>query len=503
MENTKRNIIWSAIEKITLIIFPFIIRTILIYTLGIEYVGINGLFSSILQVLSLADLGFSSAIIYSMYKPIADNDEDTICALLMFYKKVYRIIGTTILVGGLIILPVLNKLITGGYPENINIYIIYIVYLLNTSLSYFLFAYKKSLIIAHQRKDVIDRIAILVRTIFSILQIILLLVTRNYYIYILIMPINTVIDNILCAKQSIRIYPNLYCKGKLKKVKEKEIIEKVKGLLVYRICGVTRNSLDNIFLSAFLGLTIVGRYSNYYYIMTAVRSFMDVITTSMSASIGNSVAVDSLEKNYKNLNQFTFMYAWICGWCTVCLYCLYQPFMILWVGEGNLFPMPVVAAFCIYFYVWTAGDIRSQYTDACGLWWKERNRSIVETIANIILNYLLVRYWGVFGIIISTAISIGIVGIPWCANILFKNYFKGKSVGRFLILHIFYAIVTVLVIFITNIICSFVPNSGVKSFIMKLIICLIIPNICYFIVYFKTNYFKISLEFIKNKLLVK
>lgn len=499
--NAKRNIVWSIIEKITLILFPFIIRTILIYTLGVEYVGINGLFSSILQVLSLAELGFSSAVTYSMYKPIAMGDKEGLCAILMFYRNVYRIVGGVIFTIGLVLLPTLNNLIKGSYPEDINIYLVYLIYLLNTSISYFLFAYKKSLLIAHQRKDVIDRIVILVRTISSIIQIILLLLTHSFYIYILIIPVATIINNILSAKRVSKMYPELICLGSISQKSKEEIIEKVKGLLIYKICGITRNSFDNIFISSFLGLSIVGVYSNYYYIMTAVRSFMDVITTSISASIGNSVAVDSVEKNYKDFNIFNFIYMWLCGWCTICLYCLYQPFMKLWVGESNMFSIPIVIAICIYFYVWTAGDIRSQYTDACGLWWKEKNRSIVETISNIILNYIMIKFLGVFGVIIATALSIGIIGIPWCSKILFDNYFKQKSLSKFLFKHIIYATITIIIAYITGYICSFIILDGIFELIIKLILCIIVPNLIYFIVYFNTKDFKSAMEFIRNKLL--
>lgn len=494
---------WSVIDKSSSIIFPFIIRTILIYTLGVQYVGINGLFSSILQVLSLADLGFSSAIVYSMYRPIAIGDKKYLNALLMFYRKVYRIIGIVILILGLVILPFMKYLIKGTYPNDINIYIIYLIFLFNTTISYFLFAYKKAILIAHQRKDIMDRIIIGVRSTLNILQIVVLLSTKNYYLYIIIMPVITIVDNILCSRQATKIYPDLLCKGEIEKEEKVKIIEKVKGLLVYKIVGVTRNALDNIFLSAFLGITTVGKYANYFLIMTSIRGFMDVITTSMSASIGNSVATESVDKNYNDLNIFTFLYAWICGWCTVCLYVLYQPFMILWVGKENLFPMPVVAAFSIYFYVWTAGDIRSQYTDACGLWWKEKNRSIVEAIFNIILNYCLVKIWGVFGIIIATAISIGIIGIPWCSKIIFDNYFKNKNVVKFLAYHMFYAIVTIIVVCFTYTIASFIEINGINGFIIKGIICLFVPNICYLTIYFKSKYFKESLEFIKTKLLSK
>lgn len=498
--NTKRNIVWGTINKLVSIMMPFFVRTALIYSLGISYVGINGLFSSILQVLSLADLGFASAIVYSMYKPIAEEDVETVCALLKFYRTIYKVVGAIILIGGMVCLPFLNYLIEGEYPANINIYIVYLIYLLNTVLSYFLFAYKKSLLIAHQNKRISDNVNTVIKLITSIGQIIVLMLIPNFYVYVIFVPICTLLENIACSIACSKAYPNITCRGKLSKATKKSIVEKVKGLFIYKVCGVTRNSLDNIFISMFLGVTSVGIYSNYYYIMSSIRGFMDVVTTSMSASVGNSVATESVEKNYKMLNIFTFIFEWICGWCTVCLLCLYQPFMKLWIGEDNMFSFSVVVALCIYFYVWTAGDIRSQYTDASGLWYKEKGRSIAETIGNIVLNFVMIKYWGILGVVLATAISIVFIGIPWSTSIVFKNYFCGEKWTTYTVKQILYAFSTLVACIVTYIGCGFVHKEGLLGLIIRGVICIIVPNICYVLMFFKTKIGKESYEFVKEKL---
>ena len=186
-KNAARNVLFGLINKIIVLLFPFAIRAIIIQTLGSEYLGLNSLFTSILQVLNLAELGFNSAVVYSMYKPIAENDTNTICALMNLYRKIYRIIGIIVVVVGLILLPFLSYLIKGSYPTDINIYILYIIYLFNTGLTYFLFAYKSALLTAHQRSDVISNVQSIAFILQYVIQIIILLKTKNYYMFVIVL----------------------------------------------------------------------------------------------------------------------------------------------------------------------------------------------------------------------------------------------------------------------------------------------------------------------------
>ena len=204
-KNAVRNIYSGMFNKIFTIFFPFLIRTVLIKKIGIEYAGPNSLFSSILQVLNLTELGFASAVVYSMYKPIAEDDKDTICALLNFYKRVYFIIGLVILALGTAVMPFLPHLIKGNIPQDINIYVLYSIYLVNTSLSYLLFGYKNSLLNAHQRRDVISNILTITQGLMNICQLLILVTIKNYYLYVLMMPIFTVLNNVMVGIETKRI----------------------------------------------------------------------------------------------------------------------------------------------------------------------------------------------------------------------------------------------------------------------------------------------------------
>ena len=199
-----------------------------------------------------------------------------------------------------------------------------------------------------------------------------------------------------------------------------EIKVKVTGLFITKVCHVTRNTFDSIFISAFLGLTLTAIYNNYYYIMHAVLAVFAIVSPSILSGVGNSIITDSQEKNYLDMKKFNFIYMWLAGCCTVCLLCLYQPFTKIAFGKDMMFPFPVVILFCVYFYVLKMGDIRAIYSDACGLWWENRWRNILEALANLVLNFIFGNLWGVYGIISATLISLFFI-IKLMNNSLRKN----------------------------------------------------------------------------------
>ena len=263
-QNAKRNIVSGLINKIVNLIFPFIIRSVTIQVLGVEYLGLGSLFASILQVLNLAELGFSSAIVYSMYKPIAENDKPSICALLNLYKRIYRIIGVVVLLFGLAFLPFLGNFIDGSIPDGANIYLLYCLYLLNTVSTYFLFAYKGALLDAHQRNDVISNVHTAISVVQFLAQILVLIATGNYYLFVIVQCATSILNNLFVAYIARLKYPQYVCKCEVSKAQKKDIRKRVTGLMVYKICSTTRNSLDSVFISSMVGLVAVAIYSNYY-----------------------------------------------------------------------------------------------------------------------------------------------------------------------------------------------------------------------------------------------
>lgn len=496
-KNVVRNLRSGLFNKVVQIVFPFIIRSVIINILGVEYLGLDSLFISILQVLNLAELGFSSAVTYSMYKPIVDNDKKTICALLNLYKKIYRIIGVVILVVGLLILPFLRNLIDGDVPD-VNIYILYGLYLANTVFSYLLFAYKTALLNAHQRSDIVTNIQAGINIVQYLAQILALVLFKNYYLFVVIMCIGTIVNNILIAIVVKKKYPDYKSVGNISTAQKNDIRKRVFGLMVYKICGTTRNSLDSIFISSMVGLTAVAIYSNYYTIMFAIVGIMGTLISAATASVGNSLVTESEEKNYRDMQKFDFLYMWVSGWLTVCLVCLYQPFMKLWMGEENMFSFGIVVLFCIYFYVLKMGDIRALYSDAKGLWYENRFRTIAESVLNIILNWVLGYFFGVPGIILATLISLFVIGFGYGSQILFKHYFVHEKVSKYFLRHATYALVTLLVGTVTYFVCSLVNIDGAWGLIVKVLVCVVLPNIIYLVIYKNTKIFKEVAKFVKR-----
>lgn len=498
-KNAIRNMAYGLINKAVLIIGPFLVRTVFIKVLGAEYLGLNSLFTSILTVLNLTELGFSSAIVFSLYEPIAKNDYYVINALLLYYKKIYRIIGCIILVMGVLLIPFLPVFIEGGYPADINITWVYLICLINTAISYFMYAYWSSLIAAYQRNDLLSKVNTVISVLMYIVQLLVLLLTKSYYSYILLMPIFTVVNNVRTAVVAKKMFPEISPQGKISDELRSCIKEKVVGLMINKISGVSRNAFDSIFISMFLGLFETAVYNNYYYIMNAVFSIMLLINSSLEAGVGNRIHTATVEENYRDMNRMNFLYMWIAGWCTICLVCLYQPFMKIWMGNNMLMPFSAMVLLCLYFYVLNMGNIRSIYVQVTGLWWEHRYRAIAEALLNIILNYILGEKFGLHGIILATLLTLFFVNFCYGSSVIFKYYFGKSKLKEYFKYNLLYGSVTIFSAIVMIKICDAL-NGGIGTFVIKMALCAIIPNVLYFIAYHRCEIFKTTMVWLRPKL---
>lgn len=503
--NAKRNSVWGIINRFVLLLLPFIVRTVMIKTLGADYLGLSGLFTSILQVLSMAELGFGQALIYSMYKPVAENNTELVCALLRTYKKIYRIIGCVVLTVGLTLIPLLPLMIKSDIPPDINIYILFLIYLVNSIASYWLFAYKISLLNVNQRNDVVSKITTLIMASLYCLQIVVLLIFKNYYIYIILMPISTILINLIASFYASKMYPEYQPAGIINPQLKGELKKSISGLMVVKLSSVSRNAFDSIIVSAYISLTVVAVYNNYYYVLNAVTSFLLVFTQAIAAPIGNSMAVESIEKNQKDMNRLNFVYMWISGLCAVLMMSLYQPFMKIWVGDALMFSDSTMFLFVIYFLVIKLGDIQGQYFDAAGLWWYRRPYAIIEALGNLLLNFILGYFWGVNGILIATIVTTVVFNFIISSQVIFARYFH-KGYSRYVISQGLYVIISLLV----SIVClkmNEILFAGIKNiyFLMfiRLVVCIVLSNVIFLVVYFKTSVFKDSTKWLRDRLLVR
>lgn len=477
-KNTKRNIIVGMIYRVIAIILPFLIRTAILKFLGEQYVGLSSLFTSILQVLNLAELGFSTAVIYNMYKPIAEGNTNEVCALLNYYKKVYRTIGIFIFCAGLLLMPWLPKLISGSWPQEINLYFLYFLYLINTSISYFLFAYKSALLNAVQRLDLVNIAQIVIHTSKYLAQLFVLVAFKNYYLYVVVAIIASAIVNLFTALISDKMYPQYQCRGDISDSLKKNVKTQVTGVMVSKLCDTSRNSFDSIVLSSLFGLTVVGIYNNYYYIYNALYAIMLVVTHAMQASVGNSVAIESVEKNYEDLNVFQFVYMAITGWMTICMLCIYQPFMLIWAGKDLMLSNLNMILFCVYFYVINLNNMRNLYFTGNGLWWKAKYTFLMEAFGNLLLNFGLGYLLGVTGIILATIVTIFGFNFVARTNILFKEYFK-FSPKKFYLKTLRNTTITVSAAIIAYGICAKLIRIDFLGIVIRGIVCSVVYAIVF------------------------
>ena len=470
LKQSTKNVTVNVGAKMIMMLLPFAIRSVIIYTLGTVYLGLDSLFSSILNMLSLSELGFSSAIVFAMYKPVAEKDDRKVRALLTFYKKIYFIVGCVIMTVGLAILPFLEIFIADGTPrpEGINIYIVYLILLINTGLSYFLFAYKSSVLVATMRNDV-DAIIDLARSLVSHgLQIAVLIAFKQYYLYIIILPLVTVANNLARSIIIDKRYPQYRGKEKLDKSDKKDIMTRVGALIGNKIGGVVFISVDSIVISSFLGLTVLGQYTNYYTIFSAIYAIFSTAYTAIQSTVGNSLIRKSKEENYSLFRKLFVGNSLLTCFCTCCFAFLFQPFMRLWVGQENLLGLSIPILFALYYFVKSTRRICFLFKEAAGMWREDWLKPYISVICNLALNILLVKFIGLPGVIISSVFALVFVEIPWETSVFFKKYFKRSAVQY--IGDIFSLLLrTAIALCIVNVI-SYPLTSIVSSDILLLII---------------------------------
>lgn len=481
-KNAGRNILFGIVLKLYQVVVPFILRTAMIYYMGVEYLGLNSLFTSILQVLSLTELGMGGAMVYSMYKPIAEDDKTTFCALLNLYKKSYRIIGCVIGGVGLIITPLIPHLIkVDTVPSELNIYVLYLLNLLSTVLSYLTFAYKSSVLNAYQRTDIISKVTLITNTIQYILQLYIVIFLKDYYLFYIVLICCQLLNNLISAWFVNKMYPELRPVGELPISEKKKIGNSIKDLFTARIGAVIVNSVDTIVISFFLGLTVLAIYQNYFYILNSIVGFITVVFNACLAGIGNSIIVETKEKNYHDLEKFTFIIVWIAGFCAICLLCLYQPFMEIWVGKEYMLEFSAVICFVVYFVVYEFNQLLNIYKDAAGIWHKDRFRPLVTALTNLVLNLLMVQYIGIYGVLLSTVISATCIGMPWIVRNLFTTIFDKKDMRKYVKKLLGYVGIIAGSGVITYFCCSVIEGSLFFVLIVRGILCCIIPNIIFWI----------------------
>lgn len=490
VKNSLRNSFWGASSNAIMTLLNFIVRTIFIKKLGNEYLGINGLFTNILYILSFAELGVGHAITYCMYKPVADGNYEKVKSLLKLYKKFYNIIGIVIFGMGLLVIPLFPIIIKDMPNIKESLIVIYLFYLLETGSSYF-FSYKKAVITVNQQDYLCDKVKLILMIIKSGLQIIVLLLFKSYLLYLGIYVVSTILTNIILAIIANKKYPYIKSKDckELDKEEKNDIINNIKSLILYKIGRVSLSGTDNIIISSLIGISAVGLYSNYSLIISSVSGFTYILLKGTISSIGNINATENNEKKEQIMKQLLFVSTWLYGFITICLTILLNPFIELWLGREYLLSIGIVIAAVLYILVDGVEFAAHTYISTMGYFRQTRYSSLICAILNIILSIVLGYFWGLFGIFLATSISKILTSSWYDTYVVYKYEFK-KSPWSYYFKHIS----NLLIVVMSFIICYFVNNlilgNTLGYFILRCLIVIGLSNIMFVILFCRTKEFK-------------
>jgi O-antigen/teichoic acid export membrane protein len=490
----------SSIRQFLTLITTFIIRTVFIRTLGSEYLGLSGLFTNILSLLALSELGIGTAITFYLYKPIEEKNIERIKSLMLFYKTLYRLVGLAIIGFGLILIPILPYLVNFDQNLDINLYAIYVLYLLNTSSSYLLFAYKQSFLMANQRQYKIEQIS----TAFSVIQFFLDLVNiaivGSFYLYLIGGILIILLKNICISIEADKTYAFLREKNikKISVVEFKNIFNDVFSVSIFKVGSQLFNATDNIIISIMLGTTIVGYYSNYYLIISYATLMFGMIVKSFTAGIGNVSVKESEEKRYLIYKRIDFLMFVISTVASVCMCQMFNSFMKIWIGSLNnnyIFSQVVVFILSFDYYMNCTCQTPNIFRETSGNFYTGKWLQLIGGVFNIALSLVLVSIWGLAGIFFATIVCKLLITVTPFLWMIAKTVFHRSSLP-FVMDYYKKIFLRLAAVFIVWIACSKVHMTNIFGLIAEGVICILVSLGLIFICYRRTD----EMKFLKNKL---
>lgn len=495
-----KNMITAVSSNVLTIIVGLVAQAVFIKILGSEYLGLNGLFSNVISMLGIVELGMGSAIIYNMYKPIAENDHEKIKSLMHFYKKSYLIITLIISIIGIMIIPFIKYIVDiESVTVDVNVYLVYILFLLETICSYIL-SYKRSMLYADQKEYITNIIHMGYTIIVNTMQLTFLYFTHDYYLYLIIKVIMRLVENIVISSYVNRRYSYLLDNNvtKLDSKTEKDIFQKIKALFFHKIGGFIVSGTDNIIISKYLGLVTVGLYSNYYMIINAVQTVINHIIQATRASVGNLLVTESKKKQFDIFNKIRFVNFWISCFSSICIFIIMDSFITIWIGYKFVLPTKVLLVLVINFFIVSSRSTYGAFKEAAGIFYEDRFVPIIESLLNIVLSIIFVKKFGLMGVFMGTVAS-GLV--LWCYSYpkyVYKNLF-GRSYYDYIKETIYYLIVFVLIAGFSYSLAILISFENVYlQFISNVLIALIVPNVIMLLLFSKDENFKYFINMLKG-----
>lgn len=485
------NIISALIGQSSAIIVGFVTRMVFVNQLGDTFLGINGLCTSIVGLLSLAELGVGESINYKLYKPLAESDIEQLKSIMKLYKTVYWIIGFVIMTIGLGLMPFLHLFMKASDVHSVDqLYLIFVLFVLNSALSYF-YSYKRALIISDQKRYIVNIYHYAFYFLMNITQIIILIKYKNFILYLIIMIICTIGQNVLISMHADRLYPFLKEKEvkKLAKSDVSEIKKNTLALLYHKIGSKVVNSTDNILASKIIGIAIVGIYSNYLLVTQALNTIVAQLFSAITASVGNLGATEDEERSETVLKRLFFGNFWFVMVVCAAFYSSIELLISKMFGGQRVLRHEVLICIVVNLYLYNIRRTAWTFRDGYGLFWYDRYKALIEAIINLIVSIILGMKMGLTGILIGTIISTLSTSLWIEPYILYKYAFHKSSRYYFLKL-VEYSIITLTVCHISYTTVRFLQLEGILGFIEGCSISVAIGTIVLLILYGKTEEFQ-------------
>lgn len=470
-KNAFLNISFGYIAQIGIMILTFVSRRIFLQFLSADYLGINGLYSNILTILSLPELGLDTAVVYSLYKPVAERDNKTIASLLAFFKKIYGVLSVCIFAIGLLLIPFLRFIIKSDLPTQDLTYF-YVLFLINTVASYFV-AHKVALLSASQEQRIQKIVALTTSFLLQIIHICVLAIWANYYLYLVATVTTTIFSNFILGTICSKIHKYTFRETERVDIDKKPIMKRIKATFLYKIGVVLINSTDNILISALISTVAVGYYSNYFTLTSAVQAFIAIITTSLISGVGNLAVDKNPQKQLEIFDAMLLFYHMIGALGLIGFSLLSNEFITIWLGKEYLFDSPTVLIIALNFYITNAISPIWMFREANGLFEKVKYLLLIRASINILLSVAFGIIWGTFGILFATAVSLLLTSFWYEPRILF-DVTMNTSQAYYWKKQLKYFAVTLFALFMSFLVLLIIPNRSLLFFLLRTMAVIVI-----------------------------
>jgi len=504
-EHSVKNAISAVVANSVRILMGFIFQKVFLMQLGVEYLGLNGLLGNVISMISIAELGIGTAIIYNLYKPISENNIEKVKSLVHFYKRCYQMIILIICSLSIVFLFFLPYVV--GETTITNIWIYYFLFLFDSMLTYSV-AHLSSLLCANQENHIVNNIEAIYLLGMNIIQIVFLFLTKSYLLFALIKVASRIAQNIAIHHYAYKKYP--YLKEKNIEPLEKNVLQdikkKVKAMILHKFSTFVVVSTDNIIITKFLGLVVTGLYSNYKLIINSVGNLFLQIFSSITSSVGNLLINKDKQKSYEVYRKLLLLNFWIFGFSSVAIYYMIDPFIATIYGGEYLLSNAVLITLVIYFYLHGMRGCIGAFKEADGIYYEDRFMPVVESIVNIVFSIIFVKIWGLAGVFLGTIFSVLVLHLYSYPKYSYQKIFDRKPI-LYIKEQLFYFFIAFASVLLTGIPVYLVHfNHVFAQFCWNTLMCLIIPNIFYFFIFYRTKEFQSLFQIFKqfvNKIVKK